>query len=171
MSQLVCVGQIVNVHGVKGMVKIRPYLKDPMGIGALGPLSDKSGKYVFDVKAAHLKNGFIVARIKGIEDRTAAERLKGVELYVAQSSLPKAQTNEFYYSDLIGLRVLENNQEVGQVVSVQNYGAGDILEIKTKAGKIIPLPFSKQTFPLVDIEKRMIILNTPIGMEKVVYEG
>lgn len=171
MSQLVCVGQIVNVHGIKGMVKIRPYLKNPMGIGTFGPLSDKSGKQFFDVRASHEKNGFVLAHVKGIDDRTAAERLKGVELYVAKSALPKAPTDVFYYADLIGLVVRENNQEIGKVVSVQNYGAGDILEIKTRAGKLVPLPFSKQTFPVVDVAGGFVVLKTPAGMEGVVYES
>ena len=62
----VCIGQIVNVHGIKGMVKIRPYLNNPMDIGRFGPLSDFEGHQSFTVSAQARKGDFVLASIKGI---------------------------------------------------------------------------------------------------------
>lgn len=160
----VCIGQIVNVHGLKGMVKIRPYLTNPMDIGHFGPLTDKDGHRSFDVKPQSLKGDFVLAFIKGITDRTTAEKMKGQYLYIERNQLPDNQ-NGFYYCDLIGMTVLENGQKFGVVENVQNYGAGDILEIKTLKGRIFSFDFSKATFPRVDLSSREMDIIVPKGME------
>ena len=160
----VCIGQIVNVHGLKGMVKIRPYLTNPMDIGHFGPLTDKEGHGLFDVKPQSLKGDFVLAFIKGITDRTAAEKLKGLYLYIERNQLPNNQ-NGFYYCDLIGMTVLENGKKFGVVENVQNYGAGDILEIKTEKGRTFSFDFSKATFPRVDTTAREMDIVVPKGME------
>jgi len=160
----VCIGQIVNVHGLKGMVKIRPYLTNPMDIGHFGPLTDKDGHRSFDVKPQSPKGDFVLAFIKGVTDRTAAEKMKGQYLYIERNQLPNNQ-NGFYYCDLIGMRVLESGKEFGVVENVQNYGAGDILEIKTLKGRVFSFDFSKATFPRVDLSAREMDIVVPKGME------
>jgi len=160
----VCIGQIVNVHGLKGMVKIRPYLSNPMDIGHFGALTDKDGHKSFDVKPQSQKGDFVLAFVKGVADRTAAEKLKGTYLYIERNQLPEDK-NGFYYCDLIGMTVLENGQKFGVVESVQNYGAGDILEIKTEKGRTFSFDFSKATFPRVDISAREMDIVVPKGME------
>ena len=165
----VCIGQIVNVHGVKGVVKIQPYLTNPMGIGRFGPLTDKDGHQSFEVSVQGRKGDFVLASIKGIHDRTMAEKLKGQMLYIDRSQLP-VQTDGYYYCDLIGMRVLENGEPFGTVVSVQNYGAGDILEVKTVKGRTFAFDFSKATFPRIDTVSGDMDIVLPDGME-VVHEG
>lgn len=165
----VCIGQIVNVHGIKGAVKIRPYLKNPMDIGHFGPLTDKEGHQTFEVSAQSRKGDFVLASIKGITDRTMAEGLKGLNLYINRDQLPP-QKDGFYYCDLIGMSVLENGKPFGKVMSVQNYGAGDILDIRTIKGRTFAFDFSKATFPRIDVSAREIDIVLPEGME-VAHEG
>jgi len=160
----VCIGQIVNVHGLKGMVKIRPYLTNPMDIGRFGPLSDKEGQHQFLVHGQSLKGDFVLATVKGVTDRTMAEKLKGQNLYIDRNQLPN-NSDGFYYCDLIGMTVLENGQKFGTVESVQNYGAGDVLDIKTVKGRIFSFDFSKATFPRVDISQKEMDIVVPEGME------
>ena len=160
----VCIGQIVNVHGIKGAVKIRPFLKNPMDIGRFGPLTDREGLQSFTVSAQARKGDFVLASVKGITDRTMAERLKGLNLYIDRSQLP-APTEGFYYCDLIGMTVLENGKPFGTVLSVQNYGAGDILEVKTVKGRVFAFDFSKATFPRVDVVAHEMDIVLPEGME------
>jgi len=160
----VCIGQIVNVHGLKGMVKIRPYLTNPMDIGHFGSLTDKEGHRVFDVKAQSLKGDFVLASVKGVTDRTAAEKIKGIYLYIDRAQLP-ANHDGFYWCDLVGMTVLENGQKFGVVEAVQNYGAGDILDIKTVKGRVFSFDFSKATFPRVDVSAREMDIVVPKGME------
>ena len=165
----VCIGQIVNVHGIKGAVKIRPYLKNPTDIGRFGQLTDETGHQSFEVSVQSRKGDFVLASLKGITDRTAAERLKGLNLYVSRDQLP-APTDGYYYCDLIGMTVLENGKPFGTVQSVQNYGAGDILDVKTLKGRTFAFDFSKATFPRVDVASREMDIVLPDGME-VAHEG
>lgn len=164
MSKLVCVGQIINVHGIKGAVKIKPYLMNPMDIASFGELTDKDGKRVFHIKAQSQKQGIVLATIKGITDRTSAELLKGINLYVERVKLPKEEQNEFYCIDLVGLTVLKDGEEFGTVESVDNFGAGDIINVKLKNSKVFPFDFSEATFPVVDVEKgyMQIVLSDSI---------
>ena len=164
----VCIGQIVNVHGIKGAVKIRPYLKNPMDIGRFGALSDKENHHAFTVTAQARKGDFVLASIQGVTDRTTAERFKGLNLYINRDQLPP--TDGFYYCDLIGMKVLENGQPFGTVLSVQNYGAGDILDVKTVKGRVFSFDFSKATFPRVDVAAHEMDIVLPEGME-VAHEG
>ena len=165
----VCIGQIVNVHGIKGAVKIRPYLSNPMDIGKFGMLSDKEGHQKFEVTAQSQKGDFVLASIKGITDRTKAEGLKGLNLYIDRNQLPP-QKDGFYYCDLIGMKVLENGKPFGTVQSVQNYGAGDILDVKTVKGRVFSFDFSKATFPRIDVTAKEMDIVLPDGME-VAHEG
>lgn len=171
MSQKVCVGQIVNVHGIKGMVKVRPYLSQPMDIGRLGVLTDTDGRRTFEIKAVSRKGDFVLASVKGVQDRTQAEMLKGISLYVDRQQLPRQESGAFYYCDLIGMQVLENGQLYGTVEAVQNFGAGDILDVKTKQGRIFSFDFSKATFPRVDVAAREMDIIVPAGMTEVAHES
>ncbi len=170
MSHLVCVGQIVNVHGIKGAVKIKPFLTNPMDLSVLGPFTDKQEKQLFEIHVLNSHKDLLLATVKGISDRTSAERLKGVNLYIPKSRLPQKETDEFYYFDLIGLKVMEGSRDFGVVKAVENFGAGDILEIQLKNGKVLPFDFSQATFPVVDIEKGTIEIVVPDGMKEVVHE-
>ncbi len=170
MSQLVCVGQIINVHGIKGAVKIKSYLTNPLDIDAFGPVTDKQGKRSFHLQAHSQKQGIVLASIKGVNDRTAAELLKGTLLYINRNQLPQASDDEYYYCDLIGLSVLKNGKEFGTVESVENFGAGDIVNIKLNNGKIYPFDFSDATFPVVSIIEKKMEIVLPEGMEEVIHE-
>ncbi|MDR2901831.1 MAG: ribosome maturation factor RimM [Lactobacillales bacterium] len=170
MSKLVCVGQIVNVHGIKGTVKVKPYLINPMGIAGFGPLTDKSGSKNFSIKVIGRQKECLLISIKGIETRDEAEKLKGMELYTDKSNLPKPGHNEFYHADLIGLNVFQDGKEFGVVKTVENFGAGDILEIALKNGQVIPFAFSNQNFPHIDVEKGTIEIVIPNGMEGAIHE-
>lgn len=170
MSQLVCVGQIINVHGVKGAVKIKSYLTNPLDIATFQSVTDKFGKESFQIKAHSQKQGIVLASIKGVNDRTTAESLKGTLLYINRSQLPTASDDEYYYCDLVGLNVMRDNKIFGKVDSVENFGAGDIINIKLNNGRIYPFDFSDATFPVVSIENQYMEINLPSGMEEVIHE-
>ena len=171
MSQLVCVGQIINVHGIKGAVKIKSYLTNPMDIATFQSVTDKFGKELFHIKSHSQKQGIVLASIKGVNDRTTAEMLKGTLLYVNRSQLPTASDDEYYYCDLIGLNVMRDNKVFGTVESVENFGAGDIINIKLNNGRVYPFDFSDATFPVVSIENKYMEINLPSGMEEVIHEN
>ena len=171
MSKLVCVGQIINVHGIKGAVKIKSYLTNPMDIASFGDLTDKNGTKVFRIKAQSQNQGIVLAYIQGVTDRTVAESLKGTELYVAREKMPKEEADEFYCIDLVGLTVLKEGEPFGTVVSVENFGAGDIINVKLKNSKVFPFDFSEATFPVVDVDQGVMHIVLADGIKEVLDEN
>ncbi len=165
MLSRVCIGQIVGVHGIKGMVKIKPHLVDANMLHTLKPITDKTGTRTFDILIKGKNNDLLLCRIKGIDDRTTAETLKGCELFVPRTGLPAESENEFYYCDLIGLTVLQNGQPFGVVSAVNNYGAGDILDIQKLNGECISLVFITRNFPKVDLQQGIIEVVLPHGLK------
>ena len=164
----IAVGKIVNVHGIKGVMKFQPLLTSAQNLSRLNPLSDKENKKHFEMTLVGKKGAFWLVSAKGITDRTTAERFKGMDLYADREKLPQTAEGEFYCCDLMGMDVMVKGEVFGRVVNVPNYGAGVILEIKTNSGKTLDFPFSKTIFPKVDIENHQIELNLPDEMKEVV---
>jgi 16S rRNA processing protein RimM len=151
---------------VRGEVKIKTFTADPAKIAAYGPLHDESGTRSFKVKLRGQVRGLVIARLDGVEDRNAAEALKGMRLYVGRDKLPRPRREEWYLADLIGLRVERSGGAViGTVKSVQNYGAGDLIEVAGPNGQTTYLPFTKRAVPEVDIEGGRLIAEPPDEIE------
>jgi 16S rRNA processing protein RimM len=107
--------------------------------------------------------GHLVARFRGVHDRNAAEQLTNLKLFVPRERLAPPGTDEFYHADLIGLSaVTADGTDVGTVVAVHDFGAGDILELRPAAGGTsIMLPFSDAFVPDVDIAGGRITVALP----------
>ena len=158
----VCVGVIGGVHGVKGIVKVKPFTADPADVAAYGPLTDPAGKRVFALRLLSMHKGQWLARIDGIDDRTAAEALRGTELYADRGRLPEPEADEFYHADLIGLAAVgTDGQQVGTVRAVHDFGAGDIVEIACAGGPPLLLPFTRQAVPEVDLAAGRLVVDPP----------
>jgi len=98
-----------------------------------------------------------VARFEGIGDRSAAEALRGSLVEVDRSALPPLQDGEYYHADLIGLACIDRSgKAVGTVVAVENYGAGDLLEIELEGGKRSLIPFKSG---IADLEDGRVVLD------------
>jgi len=160
----VCVAQIGAPHGVRGEVRFRIFTEDPMAITRYGPLESEDGVQRFEIESLRPAKQMFVARLKGIADRTAAERLTNVQLYVSREKLPPPQDDEFYHADLIGLTAyVRRGDAVGTVVAVHNFGAGDLLEIKRNGGNTVMLPFTAAAVPTVDVAAGRIVIDPPAG--------
>ena len=161
----VCVARIGAAHGVRGEVNLWSFTADPRAVADYGPLESVEGER-FEVEALRPGRGFFVARLKGIADRSAAERLNNVELFVPRERLPSPEADEFYHADLVGLLLVDRNGvELGRVVAVQNFGAGDLLEIEPLAGgDTVLLPFTEAVAPVVDIAAGLVLANPPEGI-------
>ena len=159
----ILLGRIAGAHGIRGEVVIHAYTAAPADIGAYGPLFDKSGARSFQIESARATARGVVARLEGVDDRTAAEALKGVELYVDRDRLPAAAEGEFYHADLIGLAAVDpEGKAIGEIVAVQNYGAGDLLEIRLAgSGKTELVPFTEASVPEVDIASGRVMVAMP----------
>jgi 16S rRNA processing protein RimM len=163
-DERVLLGRITGAHGLKGEVKIATFTAEPGDVAAYGPLVSADGSVTFEI--ASLRHGggsSIIARLRGVADRNAAEALRGMDLFVSRSVLPPADEDEFYHSDLIGLSAVSPDGELlGEVVSVQNFGAGDMLELRQLGGRQTQLiPFESAYVPKVDIEAKRITIVIP----------
>ena len=162
-EELVLLGRIKAAQGLGGEVRITSFTESPQNIAAYGPLIDKQGR-IFTIEALRvIKGSVLAARLAGVGDRSSAEALKGVELYVEKSRLPDAEDDEWYHDDLLGLRAeAQDGTEIGEVVAVQNYGAGDILEIRLTGSRDTALvPFTEQAVPKVDVKAGRIVVILP----------
>jgi 16S rRNA processing protein RimM len=159
----VLLGEITGVHGIRGDLLVRSYTETPEAVAGYGPLTDASGAQRFLLKVVRSTDKGIVARVEGITDRTAAEKLRGTKLFVERARLPETEAAEFYHADLIGLKaVSEDGAHLGEIVSVQNFGAGDLLELKPVSGATEFIPFEGQWVPRVDLGAGLIVINRPV---------
>lgn len=159
----VLLGEISGAHGIRGDILIRTYTETPDAIAGYGPLSDANGRKTFTIKVVRTTDKGVVARVDGVSDRTAAEALRGTKLYIARDKLPETEASEFYHADLIGLRaVAEDGTPLGEIVSIQNFGAGDLLELKPASGSATEfIPFEDQWVPRVDLDAGHVVINRP----------
>ena len=148
-------------HGIKGEVRVKTFTGEPMALGDYGALHARDGR-AFEVLDLRPQGNIVVARLKGIGDRNAAEALNGTELFVERAALPdELEDEEFYHADLIGMEVFdEHGNSLGKVAAIQNYGAGDILEIKGTGANGVLIPFTRAAVPTVDVAMRTIRIDT-----------
>jgi 16S rRNA processing protein RimM len=163
MGNRICIARIGAAHGTGGEVRLWPYTTRAEDVAAYGPLQSADGRQVFEIVSLRSGKEFLVARFKGVTDRTAAERLCNTDLYVPRERLPEPEPEEFYHADLIGLRADDNaGQTVGTVVAVHNFGAGDILEIAPAAGgETVMHPFTAAAVPHIEIAAGRIVVVLP----------
>jgi 16S rRNA processing protein RimM len=167
-SARVCLGQIGAPHGVRGAVRLRSFTADPDAIGAYGPLETEDG-HVVQIESLRRAKDHFVARLAGVADRDAAERLTNVKLYVLRERLPPLDhADEFYHADLIGLAVVDRGGgNLGTVVAVHNFGAGDLIEVRPTDGNTTQmLPFNEATVPVVDLAAGRLVVEPPTESAK-----
>ena len=145
---------IVGAHGVTGEVRLKLFA-DSIDSLKRHKRFDAGGR-TLTLKSLRPDKIGAVARFSEIADRTAAEALRGVTLTVARSDLPALDEGEYYHADLIGLPcVAPDGAVIGAVVAVENYGAGDILEIEKPDGKRFMVPFNPDAVP--EVGERIVV--------------
>lgn len=167
MAERVCVARIGAAHGVRGEVRLWSFTQTPEAVADYGPLETKDGKRRLEIESLRAAKDHFVARLKGIDDRNAAEALRNVELYVAREQLPAIDEDDtFYVADLVGLEAMTADGEpLGTVTAVHNFGAGDIIEIAPAAGAPLMLSFTAANVPTVDVKAGRIVVALPEEIE------
>jgi 16S rRNA processing protein RimM len=162
MNKRICVARIGAAHGTGGEVRLWPFTTCAEDVASYGPLQTADGR-VFEITSLRPGKEFLVARLKDVTDRTAAEKLCNIDLYVSRERLPAPAPDEFYHADLIGLRAEDTEgRTIGTIVAVHNFGAGDILEMSPEAGgETLMHPFSTAAVPTVDIAAGRIVVVLP----------
>ena len=168
MAERVCVARIGAAHGVRGEVRLWSFTEVPEAVAGYGPLETEDGQRRFEIASMRAAKDHLVARLKGVDDRDAAEALRNVELYVPRERLPSIDEDDtFYVADLVGLDAMTaDGDALGTVTAVHNFGAGDIVEIKPAAGGApLMLSFTAANVPAVDVKARRIVVAVPDEIE------
>lgn len=164
MSARVCLGAITGPHGVRGLVKVKPFTEVPEDVAAYGPVEDETGNRRFTLRVTGAAKGQVIVAVDGVGDRNAAEALKGERLYVDRSALPDPDDGSFYHADLIGMDLVGmDGTPLGTVTALYDFGAGDVLEFRGADGKARMLPFTEEVVPTVDLEARRMVVDPPEG--------
>ena len=163
MPDRVLLGQISTAQGIRGEVVIKSYTGEPADIGSYGPLTDEGGTRSFDITVVRVAKKGVIARINGVTDRNGAEALRGTQLYIDRDKLPAPEDDEVYHADLIGLEAVTADGEiVGEVVAVQNFGAGDLLEVRLSGKRRTEfVPFDETFVPEIDLEAGRVTVVMP----------
>jgi len=162
LAREVLLAAIMGAQGLQGAVKVKLFTEAPEALSSYGPLHDARGRK-FEITAFRPgKPGEAVISFAGITERSAAEALKGTELFVARAALPATAEEEFYHADLIGLEAQDSEgRALGKVAAIHNYGAGDVVEITRPDGDSVLLAFTRETVPTIDIAGGRIVVAVP----------
>lgn len=154
-NKRIALAAVAGAHGVKGEVRLKLFSD------SAGNLSRHERLYVGGAErrllAVRDQGKAAVARFDGIADRSAAEALRGSLVEVDRSALPRLEEGEYYHVDLIGLPAVDRDRNpVGTVTAVENYGAGDLLDIELAGGRRSLIPFRTG---IADLEDGRIVLD------------
>jgi 16S rRNA processing protein RimM len=169
-SALLLVCEVGPARGLRGELRARSYTADPEALGDYGPLVTDDGR-AFTIAQVQAAKGGVILRFDGVTDRTAAEALRGLKLYLRRDQLPDEgdDEDEFYHADLIGLTVFgPDGAVIGDVTAVQDFGAGDLLDVRLalegSEGRSVLIPFTREIVPRVDLSARRIEAVPPPGL-------
>lgn len=165
-DELVLIGEFGRPQGLKGEVRLKSFTVDPLAIAAYGTLVTGDGRSLALAGVRPATGGtpdLLVARVEGVTTRTDAQALNRVHLYLRRDVLGATDEDEYFAADLIGLIAEDSaGQRLGKIVSVPNYGGGDLLEIApTGGGRTALLPFVKAFVPVVDPAAGRVVVDAP----------
>ncbi|HWA62832.1 MAG TPA: ribosome maturation factor RimM [Caulobacteraceae bacterium] len=166
-DRLILVGRVAGAFGVKGDVRITTYTEDPLALAAYRDLKREDGSPGLTLLSARPAKGGLVGRAEEIETREEAEALRGLRLYIPRDVLPEPDEDEFYLADLIGLEARDGaGAVIGRIKSVQDFGAGDLLEIApSEGGPTWWLPFTREAVPEVRLGDGYVVAVRPVETE------
>ena len=157
---LIFVAQVSAAVGLQGEFKLLSFMEYPFSVLEYSPLLNDKGEPALVITKAREHKGTLVVRAQDVPDRTAADKIKGLKLYIDRADLPEAEEGEYYITDLIGMKAYDaSGAEVGRVMNVDNFGAGDLLDIKPLEGPSFYLLFTDENVPEVDLEAKRIVVD------------
>ena len=165
-DRLILVGRVAGAFGVKGELRIVAFTAEPAALLRYRDLKRADGSPALTLASGRAQKGALIARAGEVATREAADALRGLDLYVTRAVLPAPEPDEFYLADLIGLAaVAPDGTPLGRVKDVQNFGAGDLVEIEPPAGLTWWLPFTESAVPEVSLAEGRIVVVRPAETE------
>lgn len=158
----ILIGEIATAHGIKGYVKVRSFVEDETLLESDSVYVDATSDKTISLTLKNALKGDWVAHVKGVDDRNAAELLRGTPLYLDRQALPEIDDGEFYIEDLKGLRVVDaHGHDIGTIINVENFGAGDLLDIKPPSGQSFYISFTDDTIVDINMDDGTLTINMP----------
>jgi 16S rRNA processing protein RimM len=158
-DELMCVGHIAGVHGVKGWVKVFSDTSPRENILNYSPWKIATGDKMQTIEiSGRLQGKNVVAKLSGVEDREAAIELGGSKIYILPEQLPKLDADEFYWSDLIGLNVESLEAEpLGTIETMMETGANDVMVLQGDRERLVPFVMDEVVREVDLVNKRIIV--------------
>ena len=162
MANRIIIAKIATAHGIKGLVKLHMYT-DNIDLFKNTLFTSESGDKSLSLFLKNATAKHWLAEVENVSDRNEAEKLRGIELYIDKENLPEPDPDEFYIDDLIGLSCVDkDNQNIGKIIAVENFGASDLLEIQPEGKDSFYLPFTDDT--ILEITDTTVIIEIPEGL-------
>ncbi|MCR5056833.1 MAG: ribosome maturation factor RimM [Clostridia bacterium] len=170
MLDYLTIGTIVNVHGVRGEVKVIPDTDDVNRFRKLKKVLLFSGgvRREVEVKGVKFSNKFVILKFDGIDDRDTADKMRGIELQVERKDAIKLPEGRYFIGDLIGCLVVEDNGDrLGTITDVIPGAGSDIYDVDCGEGKNILIPVLEDVVLSVDIEAAIVTVKLPKGLREI----
>ena len=167
MSKYISVGKILNFHGVRGEAKVgysknqKDFMESLEHVFIL-----KDNEYLpIKVKSIKFNSKFAVIKFDGIDTVNDIVEYKNCLIFVEEDEIrEKLDEDEFLIDELVGMKVLSDDKQVGTVIGVSNNGANDLLSVKSNTGNICLVPFVKAIVPKVDIKQKSVVVENIKGL-------
>lgn len=158
MSNFILAGRIIGLHGLKGFLKLESFLDNPRDIFNFNLIDQDNSNIAIKYQGPLTQKIFFIS-VSGVNSRKEADSFKGRDIFILKEDLPSLTDDEFYYSDVIGLTVFdENNKEYGNIVGIKNYGAGPFIEIQHHGMKKINAFFHQEA--ILQIAENKVVLKS-----------
>ncbi|MBU3555207.1 ribosome maturation factor RimM [Polynucleobacter sp. UB-Piko-W3] len=177
LNDLIELGAVSEAQGLQGQVKVRPHSSEPVALlsskavwlsliprrdAGVSVSVEQASLTQYKVKSAKMHSGNVVMALEGISDRDQALALKGARILVARDAFPKADSDSYYWVDLIGCSAVNlQNEVLGEVIDVTENGAHGVIAIGDASSKAIKqlVPFVKEVVQNVDLDNKKITLD------------
>ncbi|QWD98066.1 ribosome maturation factor RimM [Polynucleobacter sp. MG-5-Ahmo-C2] len=177
LNDLIELGAVSEAQGLQGQVKVRPHSTDPVALlsskavwisliprrdAGVSASVEQASLTQYKVKSAKMHSGNVLMALEGVSDRDQALALKGARILVARDAFPKAESDSYYWIDLIGCRAVNlQNEELGEIIDVTEHGAHGVIVIGEAPSNGIKqlVPFVKEVVQNVDLANKTITLD------------
>lgn len=163
----ILIGNVANIHGIKGEIKVYPYTDDILNLTNLKSIYfDKELKEKYKIKRARVHKNMLVIKLEGINDANEALELKTKDVYIPRSALKELDDNTYYIEDLLLSDIVEeeSGNVIGKLTYVFNTGANDVYEVEREDKSKIYLPAISDVIKKVDIKSKKIYVKLMEGL-------
>lgn len=167
MKEYFEIGQIVNISGLKGILKIKPFTDDIKKFSNLKTIyiKTKSGLTEFKIEQVRYVKNMVMLKLAGIDTVEEAEKYRNLYIKILRDQEEELEAGSYYVVDILGCKVnTDANQELGKIVDVFQTGSNDVYVVKDEQGKQILLPAIKQVIKNVDIKNKIITVHLLEGL-------